>query len=141
MAQLFDLLNHERSNKNLPLLKWCPELTTLAFNHTMDMALVGQIFHTSPTTKKNVGDRAADFGLRYICIGENVSYGNKTFFKWKFSGYDGRIIHQHNGYMGSPPHRQAILSTDYERVGVAVLDDFTNRTHRNLIYTCQVFAR
>lgn len=58
-----------------------------------------------------------EFGLRYNSAGENIAYG--------YTSPEGVM----NGWMNSPPHRENILSTDYDCIGVG----------QNGVYWVQMF--
>lgn len=105
---MISLVNKERTNRGLKALRFDAKLREIARSHSDDMFKRGYFAHYSPEGK-SVADRAADFGVDYLVIGENLAYAPSLELA-------------HNGLMNSEGHRANILSTDYGRIGVGVMD-------------------
>jgi uncharacterized protein YkwD len=132
--------NRRREHAGLDTLSWDPELANVARAHSEDMSKHDYFAHQN-LRGQSPADRASEAG--YQCrrflgfviagVGENLYQG------WLFSSYTERSSARSNNYltaqeigtmavdglMGSPSHRENILRTHYERlgVGVAVSDD------------------
>jgi uncharacterized protein YkwD len=134
------LTNHHREAGGVSLLSLDPELSDVARAHSQDMSRNDYFSHEN-LEGQSPSDRAADagyvcrkfFGLYRAGVGENLFQG------WLFSSYTRRGVDRTYDYMSprqiatqaldslmdSPGHRENILTSHYERigVGVAVSDD------------------
>lgn len=120
--QMLGLVNKERTSRGLKSLEFDPKLLLVAREHSSDMFERGYFSHYSPDGK-TVVDRAAQYNVDYQVIGENLAYAPT-------------LILAHNGLMNSPGHRANILSVDFNKVGIGIMDggvfglmitqDFTN---------------
>ncbi len=120
--QMIGLVNHERTSRGIHPLTFDNTLRQVAYDHSADMLERGYFSHYSPEGT-SVADRAAKYHVNYLVIGENLAYAPS-------------LMLAHNGLMNSPGHRANILSNDYNKIGIAVLDagdyglmitqDFTN---------------
>jgi uncharacterized protein YkwD len=101
--------NIQRQNNGLAPLKENPKLDLSADNKVQDMFINQYFEHKSPT---NVGvdGLTKDAGYEYIIIGENLAMGN-------FENSEKLV----EAWMASPGHRENILNTKYQEIGVAVL--------------------
>ena len=109
----FNKINAERANVGRPKLVIKGDLTSVARNHSEDMAADGTIYHNS-NLKNEVGGN-------WWALGENVGMGP-----------DCESLH--NAFMDSPGHKANVLDKDYNQIGVgAVTEDGT-------IYVTMVFA-
>lgn len=106
--QLFGLVNQERGKQGLPGLQWYPEALDVARAHSGDMLRRGYFSHVSPEGK-NVGDRLQAAGISYVVAGENLALAPT-------------ITVAHQGLMNSPGHRANILSPEFSRVAIGVID-------------------
>jgi len=106
---IINLTNQQRLNNNLPQLKLNSSLTQAALAKGKDMLADNYFAHFSPD-----GDKPWDFihaaGYDYKFAGENLAMD--------FSSASGAM----QGWMNSPTHRENILSSDYDEIGVAVLN-------------------
>lgn len=106
--QLISLVNKERVSRNLQALKFDPELTEIARPHSADMFRRGYFAHNSPEGE-NVSDRAIAAGYNFLVIGENLAYAPSVELA-------------HRGLMNSEGHRRNILSPDFNKIGIGIMD-------------------
>lgn len=106
--QLANLVNKEREAGNLKSLVFDPELTKIARQHSADMFKRGYFAHNSPEGK-NVSDRAIEESYSFLVIGENLAYAPAVELA-------------HKGLMNSEGHRRNILSPDFNRIGIGIMD-------------------
>lgn len=107
-TQMVDLVNKERVSRGLQVLTFDPALREIARVHSADMFERGYFSHYSPE-RETVADRAQKAGIDYQLIGENLAYAPTL-----------QLAHQ--GLMNSPGHRANILSPDYHKIGIGVMD-------------------
>jgi len=119
--QLFDQLNQSRKQAGLPALEWDERLAQAAREHTKRMIDANQLAHVMPN-EPQVGDRLAATGIRFNRSGENV-------------GYNSEFDDLQRAWMDSPPHRENILSPNYNVVGIGVA-----KSEDGLFYATQDFA-
>ncbi len=101
--------NSQREKYGLPPLKESAELDASAAIKIEDMFQKQYFAHNSPTGE-GVGDLAEHAGYEFIAIGENLALGNFE---------NDEVLIQ--AWMDSPGHRENILSSKYQEIGVAVL--------------------
>jgi uncharacterized protein YkwD len=120
---LIDLTNAERKNadKELPPLKPNEKLTEAARKHAENMAAQEILEHE--LDGKNPDDRVKATGYKPRVWGENIAEGQRT-------PKDAIAV-----WMGSPPHRENILSTEFTEIGVAVAKSKTGT-----LYWVEVFG-
>lgn len=106
--QLINLVNKERTSRNLQPLTKVDKLTQIGRGHSADMFTRGYFAHNSPEGK-SVADRANDAGYVYLVIGENLAYAPTVELA-------------HKGLMDSKGHRENILSPEFNKIGIAILD-------------------
>ncbi len=106
--EMIRLVNSERAKEGLRQLTFDPTLREIGRKHSEDMFRRGYFSHYSPEGK-TVADRAQDHGYDYLVIGENLAYAP-----------DLQLAHQ--GLMNSPGHRANILSQDYGKIGIGIID-------------------
>lgn len=106
--QLVALVNKERTSRGLNALKTDETLKEVGRGHSADMFKRGYFAHNSPEGK-NVSDRALDKGYVYLVIGENLAYAPT-------------IELAHKGLMDSPGHRANILSPEFNKIGIGIMD-------------------
>jgi len=105
---MINLVNTERAKVGLKALKFDSKLRDLARFHSEDMFKRGYFSHYSPEGD-SAADRASSFGISYQIIGENLAYAPTLDLA-------------HQGLMNSPGHRANILSEDYGKIGIGVMD-------------------
>ncbi len=105
---MLDLVNKDRSGRGLNTLTLDPKLLQIARDHSADMFKGGYFSHYTPEGK-SVADRANQAGISYLVIGENLAYAPNLELAYR-------------GLMNSPGHRANILSPDYHKVGIGIMD-------------------
>lgn len=106
--QLISLVNKERLAHNLRPLEHIKALTEIGRSHSSDMFKRGYFAHSSPEGE-NVADRAAKAKYLYLVIGENLAYAPTVELA-------------HKGLMDSPGHRANILSPEFNKIGIGIMD-------------------
>lgn len=112
---MIDLVNKERESKGLPSLVFDSKLRDVGRAHSKDMFERGYFSHYSPDPAggeargKSVADRATDAGVDFLVIGENLAFAPNVELA-------------HKGLMNSEGHRANILSSDYGKIGIGVID-------------------
>jgi uncharacterized protein YkwD len=117
-------LNRERERNGRPPLRSLPALAEVARAHSREMAAASRLFHVSES-EKPLNDRLVAAGLFFAKTGENVA---------RSDSFLPALIHQE--LLESPPHRENMLDSDYDAVGVGVVS-VDNRTY----YVSQIFLR
>lgn len=107
-AQMIDLVNKERTLQGLKALAFDNKLREVGRSHSRDTFKRGYFSHISPEGE-NVADRASKAGVDFLVIGENLAYAPSL-----------ELAHQ--GLMRSEGHRANILSEDYGKIGIGVVD-------------------
>ena len=105
---MIDLVNKERSSRGLNVLTFDSKLRDVGRFHSEDMLRRGYFSHYSPEGK-SVADRAESFGIEYMVIGENLAYAPNLELA-------------HSGLMNSEGHRANILSPEFNKIGIGVID-------------------
>lgn len=105
---MFGLVNADREANGSPRLGWDEGLRDVARGHSLDMATHGFFAHESPTTGAPA-DRIFKAGIPAMATGENIA---KDF----------DIGSAEEMLMKSPGHRANILSQDYDRIGIGVVE-------------------
>ncbi len=105
--QVIDLVNQQRANYGLPLLKGNWELSRVARYKSQDMIDKEYFDHQSPTYGSPF-NMMESFGIRFTAAGENIAYGQRT---------PQEVM---NDWMNSIGHRNNILSRVYSQIGVGV---------------------
>jgi uncharacterized YkwD family protein/spore coat assembly protein SafA len=105
--QVINLVNQQRANYGLPLLKANWELCRVARYKSQDMIDKRYFDHQSPTYGSPF-NMMESFGIRFTAAGENIAYGQRT---------PQAVM---NDWMNSTGHRNNILSRVYNQIGVGV---------------------
>lgn len=105
--RMLELVNQERARQGLPPLVMDEALREVARRHSEEMFRLSYFAHTSPVTG-SPADRLNAAGIRYTVAGENLAYAPA-------------VQVAHDGLMNSPDHRKNILSPDFSRVGIGVI--------------------
>lgn len=105
---MIELVNRERKDKSLKELSFDYALRQIARGHSADMFKKGYFSHYSPEGK-TVADRATEAEIDFLVIGENLAYAPSVELA-------------HKGLMNSEGHRANILSEDYHKIGIGVMD-------------------
>lgn len=106
---MFKLLNKERSERGLRLLEKDEDLREVARSYARQMLQYGFFSHTSKVDNSTALERTSQEGIIFRIIGENLAYAPDVYLA-------------HQGLMNSEGHRANILSIEYGRVGIGVID-------------------
>lgn len=107
--KMLDLVNEERRNQNLAAVQWSQELSAGAEAHSIDMWKRDFFSHTNPSGE-DPDERRLRWGIS-TGVGENLHFGALT------------IENAHESLMRSPPHKENILTPDWERLGIGIAKD------------------
>jgi uncharacterized protein YkwD len=121
--KLLELLNKERVREKLPPLVADPILCKVARAHSANMAKHGEMKHI--LDDKNPADRVQEAGYDFIKIGENIGVSEKG----------APLEDAVQGWMGSPVHRENILSRRFQETGLGIAGN-----DKGEIYYTQVFT-
>lgn len=102
------LINKERTDRGLKPLEYDPDLQVVARAHARDMFNRGYFAHETPEGIDPF-QRMDAAGITYRTAGENLALAPSLDIA-------------HEGLMNSPGHRANILNTQYNKVGIGVLD-------------------
>ena len=105
---MIDLVNKERISRGLKVLVFDRRLRDVAISHSKDMFEGGYFSHYSPEGK-TVADRATEVGIDFLVIGENLAYAPNVDLA-------------QSGLMNSEGHRANIISSDFGKIGIGVID-------------------
>lgn len=105
---MFAFVNQERKKAGLKILKSDKKLQEAARAHAKDMFFQGYFSHYNPKGESPF-DRMNKFGITYKAAGENLAYAPN-------------IDVADTGLIKSPGHRANILSPDFGKVGIGVID-------------------
>lgn len=103
------LINKERAAAGQLPLEEDEELRKVAAEYASQMFANGFFSHQSEVDGLTPADRVRRQGIDYGVTGENLAYAPDVY-----------VAHQ--GLMNSPGHRKNILSSDYGKVGVGIID-------------------
>ena len=103
---LFDAVNHDRAEQNLPPLKWDANLFAAARAHVHQMAEHNRISHQF-SGEPDLTKRAQTAGAHFSEVAENVA-----------ESYS--VSQLHIAWMTSPPHRENILNPRVTAIGIAI---------------------
>lgn len=106
--EMIDLVNKERQKMGVKTLSFDSQLRDIGRGHSMDMFLKGYFSHYSPEGK-TVADRANESGVKFLVIGEDLAYAPSLSLA-------------HDGLMNSSGHRANILSEDFNKIGIGIMD-------------------
>lgn len=106
--QMIELVNDERTSRGLKPLVFDENLREIGRSHSADMFAKGYFSHFDPEGK-SVADRVNEANIEYQVVGENLAYAPSLELA-------------HKGLMNSPGHRANILSEDYAKIGIGVMD-------------------
>jgi len=101
-------INAERREQGLPPLSWCESCARVARGHSKDMYRGGYFSHED-LDGDDPFDRMVNAGVSYGAAGENLALAPT-------------IDEAHDGLMKSPDHRENILRTEFEQVGIGIYE-------------------
>lgn len=107
-AAMLVLVNQEREKEGLKKLKLYPRAQETARKHATDMFLRGYFSHNNPEDQSPF-DRLKRDDISFLTAGENLAFAPNVYLA-------------HQGLMNSPGHRANILSPDFGKVGIGVID-------------------
>lgn len=107
-TQMLIFVNRERKSQGLKELSLDTKLRDLARVYARDMFERGYFSHYNPEGKSPF-DRMDEAGISYQAAGENLAFAPNV-----------GIAHQ--GLMDSPGHRANILSAEFGKIGIGVID-------------------
>jgi uncharacterized protein YkwD len=107
-AEMLRLVNRERQKHGLHPLQADPEMLRVARAHSQDMFAKGYFAHDN-LEGKDPFDRMRDANVRFSAAGENLALAQTVEIA-------------HANLMNSPGHRANILSPNFNRVGIGILD-------------------
>jgi uncharacterized protein YkwD/uncharacterized membrane protein required for colicin V production len=107
--EMLHLVNKERVAAGLDPLVLNPSLVPVARAHATDMWERKYFGHVSPEGD-DVSDRLADWDVNYNYAGENLALAPT-------------VTTAHTGLMNSEGHRDNILESEYNDVGIGVIDN------------------
>lgn len=114
--QLFDLTNAARVEHGFSPLSWDDHVKETARDHSSDMALNEYFDHTN-LEGQSPFDRMEEDNITFRAAGENLAAGQLS------------SIFAHEGLMNSLGHRENILQTEFESLGVGVAFDSESRPY------------
>lgn len=106
--RMLALVNEERVKQGLAVLQMDSKLLELARAFARDMFERGYFSHYNPEGQSPF-DRMEKAGIFYTAAGENLAYAPN-------------VEVAHSGLMNSPGHRANILSSDFGKVGIGIID-------------------
>lgn len=108
--EMFTLVNKEREKKGLKQLVFDTRLRDLARDYSADMFRRGYFSHYTPDAEPlSPFDRMENAGIPFLAAGENLALAPTTTLAMQ-------------GLMNSPGHRANMLSKDFGRIGIGVMD-------------------
>lgn len=106
--QMLVMVNKERKVKGLTAVSFDGKLTAAARNHAKDMFAKGYFSHYTPDGASPF-DRLVMANIAYLSAGENLALAPN-------------VVLAMQGLMDSPGHRANILSANFGKVGIGVID-------------------
>lgn len=107
-AAMFVLVNQEREKMGLRKLNLYPNASQTARKHAQDMLGKGYFSHNN-LENLSPFDRLKKDGVDFLAAGENLAFAPNVYLA-------------HQGLMNSPGHRANILSPDFGKIGIGVID-------------------
>jgi len=105
---MFASVNRERTSRNISALAFSDSLAKVARAHCSDMFMRGYFSHYTPEGLSPF-DRMTEADIIFNYAGENLALAPSEELAM-------------NGLMQSPGHKANILSTNFHRIGVGVID-------------------
>ena len=106
--EMFKLLNDTRKENGLPELVFDDQLVAVGEDHCRDMFAKGYFSHYTPDGKSPF-DRMDMAKINYMLAGENLALAPT-------------VTEAFTGLMASPGHKANMLSSDFGKVGIAVIN-------------------
>ncbi|MBI2012193.1 CvpA family protein [Candidatus Daviesbacteria bacterium] len=105
---MLERVTKERTSIGLKPYEFAPQLLPPARDHSGDMLKRGYFSHYSPEGE-SVADRVKKYNINYLIIGENLAYAPT-------------LDSAHLGLMRSEGHKANILSSDFNRIAIGIMD-------------------
>jgi len=109
VCAVFRIVNEERAAEGVHPLAWNAELALAAHLHAEDMVMQGYFDHAS-LDGRSFADRSIEAGYDASPRGENIAAGQRS---------PEQVM---NSWMGSPGHRNNILATGSNEIGVGLFE-------------------
>src|SRR3990167_841858 len=106
---MFTEVNKERQQRGIKALIFDYQIRDVARDYAMEMFINGFFSHNSAVDGSTPADRADRANISYFVIGENLAFAPDVYVA-------------HSGLMNSEGHRANILSEDFAKVGIGVVD-------------------
>jgi len=106
--RMIELVNAERAKIGLPALAADAELSRVARIKSQDMIANNYFSHTSPTYGSPF-EMMRNFGISFRAAGENLAC-------------NASVEAAHNALMQSQGHRENIMNSSFQRIGVGIVD-------------------
>lgn len=106
--KMLTMVNKERTSRGLKALVMDEKLREVARAHSRDMFARGYFAHVNPDGKDPF-DRMKDAGITFLVAGENLALAPNVDLA-------------HDGLMNSPGHRANILTAEFGKAGIGVID-------------------
>jgi len=136
-ARTHEAVNNVRAARDVPPLRFDDDLSSIARDHSRDMAQRNFVGHSTPTGT-SVGDRYEQYGYdcrvpvtgpgRYVTAGENIA---QLYHGVPSERSDGRTVTYDSvaelahgavwGWMHSPGHRENLLRDAWRQEGIGVV--------------------
>lgn len=107
-ATMLKLINQERTKAGLSALTLDKPMRVVARGHSRDMLARGFFGHENPDGLSPF-DRMESYGVTFKVAGENIAYAPSVELA-------------HAGFMRSPGHKANIMSADFGRIGIGIID-------------------
>lgn len=107
--RMLELVNNERKNRGIAELLFDERLAEVSRIHATDMWTRKYFSHYSPEGK-DVGDRLEDKNIVFRSAGENLALAPT-------------VDTAHTGLMNSEGHKKNILDSEYNKIGIGVIDN------------------
>jgi uncharacterized protein YkwD len=105
---MFEMVNSERTSRDINALVFDNSLTGVARAHCRDMLERGYFSHYTPENLSPF-DRMDKADISYSFAGENLAFAPDVTLAM-------------GGLMQSPGHKENILSQNFGRIGIGVID-------------------
>ncbi|MCL5970691.1 MAG: CvpA family protein [Patescibacteria group bacterium] len=106
--KMFEMVNKERTSRGFAALTFDNKIRDVAEAHSSDMFTRGYFSHYTPE-KLSPFDRMGEAGVPFSFAGENLALAPSVDLAMQ-------------GLMNSPGHRANILSPNFKRIGIGVMD-------------------
>ena len=122
--RLIAAVNAVREEHGLEVLRPLPRLAAIARSHSADMAARDYLDHRSPEGQESA-DRLLAAGIHFRSMAENIHMNR---------GQRDVIAAAVSGWMESPGHREAILTSEFTHTGAGVAEDADGKFYATQIY-------